>query len=317
MASFKVKNFEKFQHYKDRSPPWIKLHGALLEDYDFGVLPDAAKGHLLMIWILASRMENKLPYDPTWIGNRIGANGPVDLDGLRAAGFITDYEPEGALGKREEWPSRYISKELRASIMERDGGKCTACGTEDRLEIDHIQPISQGGTGEAENLQVLCVSCNRRKRATQLRSKANAEAESERSPEREGEQRERQSRTVASQPPAVAATAAEPEIDLTLPAHLDRSADLKTQLFGPCLAWLAQQSGKPADRLRSTVGKWCKDWGDGAVLEAFTAAERESPIDPVAWITATLDTRHGKRTGKPTANETARTGIAQALLGHA
>lgn len=27
---FKVRNWEQFQHYKDRNPPWIKLHFALL-----------------------------------------------------------------------------------------------------------------------------------------------------------------------------------------------------------------------------------------------------------------------------------------------
>jgi HNH endonuclease len=55
------------------------------------------------------------------------------------------------------------------------------------LEIDHIQPISQGGTGEKENLQVLCVSCNRKKRAEQMRSKVNAEPTQMCSLEREGE----------------------------------------------------------------------------------------------------------------------------------
>src|SRR5690606_19747530 len=31
-----VKNFERFQHYKDRNPPWIKLYNDLLDDYEFG-----------------------------------------------------------------------------------------------------------------------------------------------------------------------------------------------------------------------------------------------------------------------------------------
>ena len=37
-----VKNFEKFQHYRDRAPIWIKLYGYLLEDYEFNLLPDVA-----------------------------------------------------------------------------------------------------------------------------------------------------------------------------------------------------------------------------------------------------------------------------------
>lgn len=88
MNTFRVKNFEKFQHYKDRAPPWIKLYNGLLEDYEFGGLPDASKMHLIAIWLLASRSDNKIPYDPKWVSGRINATEPVDLDLLVTRGFI-------------------------------------------------------------------------------------------------------------------------------------------------------------------------------------------------------------------------------------
>jgi hypothetical protein len=88
MITFSVKNFERFQHYKDRSPPWIKLYNELLDDYEFGRLQDASKLHLILIWLLASRSENKLPYDPAWIAKRINASEDVNLEVLREAGFI-------------------------------------------------------------------------------------------------------------------------------------------------------------------------------------------------------------------------------------
>lgn len=94
MKTFSVKNFEKFQHYKDRAPPWIKLYNGLLEDYDFGGLPDASKMHLIAIWLLASRSENKIPYDPKWVSNRINATEPVDLDLLARRGFILIIQEE-------------------------------------------------------------------------------------------------------------------------------------------------------------------------------------------------------------------------------
>jgi hypothetical protein len=130
--------------------------------------------------------------------------------------------------------------------------------------------------------------------------------------EREGEQ-EGEGSSVAN---ATGAVAPQPETDLGLPAFLDKAADLKTKLFGPCLDWLAGQSGKSTVALRSMVGKWLSDWGEGAVLEAFVAAQKESPVDPVAWIRRSLETRNDKRTGnrKPTAGQTARAGIADALL---
>jgi hypothetical protein len=91
--TFRVKNFESFQHYKDRSPPWIKLYNELLDDYDFGALPDASKFHLVAIWLLASRSANKIPFDPAWIGRRINATSKIDLDILVERGFILLDQP--------------------------------------------------------------------------------------------------------------------------------------------------------------------------------------------------------------------------------
>ncbi len=85
-----VKNFEKFQHYKDRSPVWIKLYRSLLRDYEFAQLPDSARGQLLMIWLLASEMGNQLPNDAEWIKRQINATEPVNLAILIDAGFLVD-----------------------------------------------------------------------------------------------------------------------------------------------------------------------------------------------------------------------------------
>ncbi len=48
------KNWDKFQHYKDRNPPWIKLHRDLLIDKEFMRLPLASKAIAPMLWLLAS-----------------------------------------------------------------------------------------------------------------------------------------------------------------------------------------------------------------------------------------------------------------------
>jgi len=41
--------------------------------------------------------------------------------------------------------------------------RCAQCGSQENLTIDHVVPMSQGGTDEVENLQFLCRSCNSRK----------------------------------------------------------------------------------------------------------------------------------------------------------
>lgn len=50
----KPRNWADFQHYKDRDPPWIKLHKKLLDDYEYQNLPLASRALAPMLWLLAS-----------------------------------------------------------------------------------------------------------------------------------------------------------------------------------------------------------------------------------------------------------------------
>lgn len=90
----RVRNWREFQHYKERSPPWIKVHNSLIENYEFGGLTDVQKCHLILIWLLASRTDNKLHDDPEWVRKRIGASNKVDLQALVNAGFLERYGDE-------------------------------------------------------------------------------------------------------------------------------------------------------------------------------------------------------------------------------
>lgn len=54
----------------------------------------------------------------------------------------------------------------RAEIIARDQGVCYICGdkpTGFNLTLDHIVPVSKGGTHTPDNLRVACRSCNSRK----------------------------------------------------------------------------------------------------------------------------------------------------------
>lgn len=50
----KIKNWHKFQHFKDRRPPWIKLYRDLLDDPDWHELDGDCVKLLVNLWMLAS-----------------------------------------------------------------------------------------------------------------------------------------------------------------------------------------------------------------------------------------------------------------------
>lgn len=50
---------------------------------------------------------------------------------------------------------------LRHQVFRRDGRVCSGCGGRERLEIDHIKGVGEGGLPVLENLRVLCRTCNR------------------------------------------------------------------------------------------------------------------------------------------------------------
>lgn len=52
------KNWAAFQHYKDRCPPWIKLHKNILDDRKYMCLPIASKALAPLLWLLASESKD-------------------------------------------------------------------------------------------------------------------------------------------------------------------------------------------------------------------------------------------------------------------
>jgi hypothetical protein len=90
----RVRNFDQFQHYKERNPIWIKLYCSLLDDYDFAQLPDETKFHAVGLMLLASRLNNKFPDDETWLRAKINAEKRIDLEKLLEINFLEIAETE-------------------------------------------------------------------------------------------------------------------------------------------------------------------------------------------------------------------------------
>lgn len=68
-----------------------------------------------------------------------------------------------------------ISKKLRFEVFKRDKFTCQYCGRKAPdviLEVDHIEPVSKGGTNEITNLITSCRDCNRGKSDRKLNDKS-------------------------------------------------------------------------------------------------------------------------------------------------
>lgn len=135
------KNWGDFQHYKDRSPTWIKLHKSILDNYDYQRLPLASKALAPMLWLLASEYdEGKIPLDYDLIAFRLR----VGIDELEKAinplinnGFFVLYQDASeALAKclpREE-DIKHIN--LEEKEKEKEKKKIPVSAKRTVIEID-------------------------------------------------------------------------------------------------------------------------------------------------------------------------------------
>jgi hypothetical protein len=86
------RNWKSFQHYTDRRPAWIKLHRALLDDFEYHCLPVASKALAPFLWLLASEHPDGLvDADPVKVAFRLRST-PADIEAavnpLIAANFF-------------------------------------------------------------------------------------------------------------------------------------------------------------------------------------------------------------------------------------
>ena len=100
-----VKGWREFQHYRNRTPPWIKLHRHLLDDMAWHGLPDAAKAMAPMLWLLASESKDgSIDTSVDQLAFRLRTDSQRIDSALRpliAAGFVICEQAAGAESEGE------------------------------------------------------------------------------------------------------------------------------------------------------------------------------------------------------------------------
>jgi hypothetical protein len=90
LSQLAIHNWNNWQTFrKDRgTPPWIKIHRAVMTNRKWAVLSDAEKGQLVSMWIAAADNDGHLPADPVLIRKICQLDNAPDLAKFQELGLI-------------------------------------------------------------------------------------------------------------------------------------------------------------------------------------------------------------------------------------
>lgn len=103
-AYLRVKNWESFQHYTDRRPPWIKYHIAALDDYELTQLEPLTRLVYKELLLLAAVTDNNIPNDSEWIAKKVSLEKSVidaGVENLLFAGFLCGFKTKRSASKAQ------------------------------------------------------------------------------------------------------------------------------------------------------------------------------------------------------------------------
>jgi Holliday junction resolvasome RuvABC ATP-dependent DNA helicase subunit len=129
-----------------------RQQGIIIEDKASDLLADQSHGNLSEALLALKKVkEYAIAYSDGQITESIAK---------KTLAMFGSNNSNSPVFKRESIPD-----EVKIFVWQRDGGRCAKCGSQEKLEYDHIIPVSKGGSNTARNIQLLCESCNRLKSA--------------------------------------------------------------------------------------------------------------------------------------------------------
>lgn len=125
-----IPNWDKFQHYKDRDPAWVKDYVAQLHNPDYLALTFAQRGLLHDLRLLYAASHGQTPYVPSALSSALnGRTTNAQLERLNDAGLIEvvasrplalTRSREGLLRNPKEAASTTATENGRASSPEEE-----------------------------------------------------------------------------------------------------------------------------------------------------------------------------------------------------
>lgn len=100
MAQFiRIREWAKYQHYKDRNPPWIKLYREMISSRFWVECSDASRVLAVASMMLAAATDNKIPASKVYIRRVAYLNQDPDYSELIATQFVEIIDDKGKVIK--------------------------------------------------------------------------------------------------------------------------------------------------------------------------------------------------------------------------
>lgn len=138
----RIPKWHEFQHYKDRSAPWIKAYRELLLDDEWHELTDASKAHVFGLWLLAANYDGKIPFKPLWIARQIAASTAINWRELASSKWVALNAPASeVLAELEHDASlRALAREEGEESREEGEGKRRSTRSKNEVPADYAPP---------------------------------------------------------------------------------------------------------------------------------------------------------------------------------
>ena len=130
----------------------------------------------------ARNPQRKRDYERTWrVAHPDKWAAQMESWRARNAERIRSYQKTSKARRRSGTQGHFTAAEWR-DLCAQHGNRCLRCGAEGSLSVDHVVPISRGGTNTIDNIQPLCLPCNLHKHATTVDYRPSCPAKSDGTP---------------------------------------------------------------------------------------------------------------------------------------